>query len=92
MSKMIQIRNVPDDVHRRLKAHAAEQGMPLSELMLREATRLSKTLTIAEITERIRKLPPVTVSTEQIVEAIHAEREARTEQIARAVLSERSDR
>jgi len=92
MSKMIQIRNVPDDVHRRLKAHAAEKGLSLSELMLREATRLSQTLTIAEITQRIRTLPPVTITTEQIVEAIHAEREAGTVQIVEAVFRDRGDR
>ena len=35
---MIQIRNVPDDLHRRLKAKAAMEGVSLSELLLREAT------------------------------------------------------
>ncbi|WP_404829340.1 FitA-like ribbon-helix-helix domain-containing protein [Epidermidibacterium keratini] len=36
---MIQIRNVPDDVHRRLKARAAMEGVSLSELALSELTR-----------------------------------------------------
>jgi len=31
MSKMIQVRNVPDDVHRALKARAAAAGMSLSD-------------------------------------------------------------
>ena len=40
MSTMIQIRNVPDAVHRRLKAQAALEGLSLSEYLLREV-RLS---------------------------------------------------
>jgi plasmid stability protein len=51
---MIQIRNVPDDLHRRLKARAAEQGLTLSEYLLRMAEREAKRPTIAELTERIQ--------------------------------------
>ena len=36
---MIQIRNVPEDVHRRLKARAAMEGVSLSELALAELRR-----------------------------------------------------
>lgn len=36
MSKMIQIRNVPDDVHRALKARSALAGVSLSDLILKE--------------------------------------------------------
>lgn len=36
---MIQIRNVPEDVHRRLKARAAMEGVSLSELALDELRR-----------------------------------------------------
>jgi len=39
MAKMIQIRNVPDDLHRKLKARAAEQGLSLSDYLLRLAER-----------------------------------------------------
>jgi plasmid stability protein len=33
MSKMVQIRHVPDDVHRTLKARAAQAGMSLSDYL-----------------------------------------------------------
>jgi antitoxin FitA len=62
MPKMIQIRNVPDDLHRKLKVRAAEQGMSLSDYLLAEAERLAATLTPEEIDARLRKLPPVKLS------------------------------
>jgi antitoxin FitA len=36
MSKMIQIRNVPDELHRTLKVRAAQAGMTLSDYLLSE--------------------------------------------------------
>jgi len=77
MPGTIQIRNVPEDVHRRLKAKAALEGMSLSEYLLREAKRLASYPTMAEIRERLAALPPCDVTTAQIVDAIHAERERR---------------
>ena len=38
---MIQIRNVPDAVHRKVKARAAEAGMTLSDYLLAEVERIS---------------------------------------------------
>ncbi|MBA3383970.1 MAG: hypothetical protein H0T20_04865 [Actinobacteria bacterium] len=55
MSKMIQIRNVPDVLHRRLKSRAAEEGLTLSDYLLRMAEREAGRPTIAELTERIRQ-------------------------------------
>ena len=40
VSKMIQLRNVPDDVHRELKVQAARAGMSLSDFLNAELTRL----------------------------------------------------
>jgi antitoxin FitA len=51
----IQIRNVPPDLHRKLKVRAAEAGMTLSDYLLREAAESAERPTIAELTERIRK-------------------------------------
>ena len=59
MPKMIQIRNVPDGLHRKLKARAAEQGLTLSDYLLRMAEREADRPTIAELTERIRRRGPV---------------------------------
>lgn len=54
MSKMIQIRNVPDDLHRRLKVRAADAGTTLSEYLLRMAEREASCPTIGELSARIR--------------------------------------
>jgi plasmid stability protein len=59
MSKMIQIRNVPDELHRKLKARAAEQGMTLSDFLLEEARRAADRPTLQEMMDRLDKLPPV---------------------------------
>jgi len=52
MSKMIQIRNVPDDLHRELKMRAAAAGMSMSDFIKRELGRRSRKLTIKEIAAR----------------------------------------
>jgi plasmid stability protein len=59
MSKMIQIRNVPDDVHQALKIRATKAGMSLSEYLLREVTRVAGTLTVEDVIERARQRGPV---------------------------------
>jgi plasmid stability protein len=55
MSKMIQIRNVPDDLHRKLKARAAEEGISLSDLLLRMAEREANRLSVEQMSARIRR-------------------------------------
>ena len=52
---MIQIRNVPDDLHRQLKARAAEQRLTLSDYLLRLVEREAARPTIEELSERIRR-------------------------------------
>jgi antitoxin FitA len=52
MSKMIQIRNVPDDLHRELKMRAAAAGMSMSDYIKRELSRKRRKSTIKEIRER----------------------------------------
>lgn len=52
---MIQIRNVPDDLHARLKARAAEERMSLSDYLLEMAERESETVSWKELSRRIRK-------------------------------------
>lgn len=59
MSSMIQIRNVPEDVHRRAKARAALEGITLSDLALRALLREMETLTFDEVATRVRELGPV---------------------------------
>ena len=76
MSKMIQIRHVPDRLHRRLKARAAAAGMPLSDYLRRELERVGDQLTPDELREALARLEPVTPS-ESPAAAVRAERDAR---------------
>ena len=50
----IQIRNVPDDLHRKLKVRAAQAGMTLSDYLLREVTAIAETPTIEDLVARVR--------------------------------------
>jgi antitoxin FitA len=56
---MIQIRNVPEDVHRTLKARAAQLGMSLSDYLLAEVTEVAERPTLEELVARLRQRPPV---------------------------------
>ena len=75
MSKMVQIRNMPDDMHRVLKARAAAQGVSLADYLLRELRKSAEVPTMAEMLERIRNRPPVAEFSSE--EAVRAERDAR---------------
>jgi antitoxin FitA len=59
MSKMIQIRNVPDELHRTLKVRAAKAGMTLSDYLLSEIERVAEKPTLSEMMERLRSRDPV---------------------------------
>ena len=59
MSKMIQIRNVPDEIHRALKVRAAREGMTLSGYLLREVSRLAERPTLEELIERAKRRKPL---------------------------------
>ncbi len=57
MSKMIQLRNVPDDLHRKLKARAASAGMTLSDFLIREARHAAERMTDEELRARFEAQP-----------------------------------
>lgn len=59
MSVMVQIRNVPDELHRELKARAALEGMSLSEYLLRELRNAVEKPTLEEMKERLSHRRPV---------------------------------
>lgn len=73
---LIQIRNVPDDVHRTLKARAAARGTSLSDYVLGEVVRVARTPTPEELDERIRARAAAGVSTRDILAARDAGRRA----------------
>ncbi len=76
MPKMIQLRHVPDQLHRTLKARAALAGLSLSDYLIAELTRAAERLPIEEIRERLARLEPVAV-TERPADAVRAERDRR---------------
>ena len=76
MPKMIQIRNVPEEVHREAKARAARAGMSLSEYLLREIERSLEVPPIEELMARLGALEPIH-PTETPAEMIRAERDSR---------------
>lgn len=53
MASMIQIRNVPEAIHRKLKARAALAGMSLSDYLLAEVRRLAERPTLEELRQRL---------------------------------------
>lgn len=61
MSKMIQLRNVPDALHRKLKARAALAGMSLSDYLIREIEISAERPTLDELRGRLASREPVDV-------------------------------
>ena len=55
MGKLVQIREVPEQVHRTLKARAAQSGSSLSEYLRMELTRLAALPTPDEVRARLRQ-------------------------------------
>jgi plasmid stability protein len=76
MSKMIQIRNVPEGLHRKLKSRAALAGMSLSDYLLTELRRMAEWPTPAELRERLARRSATNPSPAP-AEAIRAERDSR---------------
>lgn len=59
MGRLIQIRDVRDDVHRTLKARAAREGVSLSEYLRSELERVAASPTPDELLARLRSRKPV---------------------------------
>ncbi len=75
-TKMIQLRNVPDSLHRSLKARAAMSGVSLSDYLIGEIREIAARPTLAELRERLHTRKPVTprIDTARLV---REERDAR---------------
>ena len=61
MPKMIQLRNVPDALHRSLKARADMAGMSLSDYLLTEIKEIAERPTLSELRDRLHTRKPVTL-------------------------------
>ena len=75
MSRMIQIRNVPDSVHRKVKARAAEAGMTLSDYLLAEVARIVALPTREEMLARLHSRGRVKLRT-PAADIIRSDRES----------------
>jgi antitoxin FitA len=74
MSKMIQIRNVPDDLHRELKMRAAAAGMSMSDYIKKELSRANEKDSWEEIFARAKARGPSGMTTQEVVDIIREHR------------------
>ena len=75
-SVMVQIRNVPPELHRRLKARAAMEGLTISDYVLREVEKALQRPTRQELLERLAARPRARVR-KSPADVIRAERDSR---------------
>jgi plasmid stability protein len=76
MSVMVQIRNVPDALHRRLKSRAALAGMSLSDYLLGEIRQVAERPSLDELRDKLKARTVVELPMSS-AEAVRAERDAR---------------
>jgi predicted CopG family antitoxin len=79
-SRMIQIRHVPEDVHRRLKERAKREGMSLSDYLLQEVTLLSRQMSWEELFDEIDETDPTPTGIDW-AEAVREGREERDREL-----------
>jgi plasmid stability protein len=73
MSKVIQLRHVPDELHRTLKVRAALEGLTLSDYLLKEVRRIAERPTFEDLRRRLEQRPRV-VTRLRPAQAVRAER------------------
>jgi plasmid stability protein len=73
MNAMIQIRNVPEALHRELKSRAALAGMSLSDYLLNEIRQVAERPTLDQLRARLDRRPAITLALAP-AEAVRAER------------------
>jgi antitoxin FitA len=73
---MLQIRSVPTELHRRLKARAAMEGMSMSDYVLREIRKALDRPMRQQVLERLRTQPARKLK-RSAAELVRAERDAR---------------
>jgi plasmid stability protein len=77
----IQIKNVPDDVHQKLRERAAEHGVSLATYLLELIDRELALPTNREWFDALEQREPVSLGSDEVVRAIHEAREERAQQI-----------
>lgn len=76
MPKMIQLRHVPDELHRKLKARAALEGLSLSDFLLQEVKKVAARPSLSELQAKLARRASV-ATRESPAKAVRAERDAR---------------
>jgi antitoxin FitA len=76
MNTHIQIRNVPDSLHRKLKIRAAENNMTMTDYVKKLIERDVEKPTLREWAEQTAKLPATGLTTEDIVSALREDRDS----------------
>ena len=74
---MIQVRNVPDPLHRKLKARAATAGKSLSEYLLAQIAEMAEQPTLDELRARIAALAPIPEDAPISAKLVREERDSR---------------
>ncbi len=77
MNKHIQIREIPEETHRKLKARAAAEGMSMSDYLKRLIERDLKRPDWASIKRRRDEMEPLDITSDEIVAMIREERDSR---------------
>jgi plasmid stability protein len=75
MSKLIQLKNVPESVHRTLKARAARAGMTLSDYLVREISAVAARPTMEDILDNLKARGPIDMPFDT-AKAVRRERES----------------
>jgi plasmid stability protein len=81
--KNVQIRNVPERVHKVLRRRAAEAGQSLQEYLMQLLEESASQLTMDEWLERVEKLPKSKFAPGEVARIIREERDKRDAEIAR---------
>ncbi|NKC15134.1 MAG: toxin-antitoxin system HicB family antitoxin [Gammaproteobacteria bacterium] len=76
MSTLLQVRNIPEELHRRLKARAALEGLSMAQFVIREIERALQRPTRQMVLEAIER-QPATMLDEAPAEAVRQERDSR---------------
>jgi antitoxin FitA len=80
----VQIRNMPEDMHRTFKVRAAQKGMSLSEYLLSELRPIAELPTLEEWVDEVRSRPGVVLE-KSAADIIREEREQRDDELLRRV-------
>ena len=78
---MVQIRHVPDDIHRKLKVRATQSGMALSEFLLREVSAIANRPTLDEVVDARARAAPGRTGNHELAGTVLAPNDGMTYQV-----------